>query len=207
MLGGTLKPTARTTAVYAAALCCALIAQTAVAQTAVAQTAVQLDPATTEIHYKVGTLLHTVHGTFRMTKGNLQFDPHTGAATGEIDIDATSGNSDNGSRDKKMTKEVLEGQKYPTIAFLPKQVIGSVSPSGPSNIQVKGIFRIHGQDHELTLPVTITPSGSAYTASTKFNIPYVAWGMKNPSTFVLTVEKTVEITIDTKAKLAAAAAK
>jgi polyisoprenoid-binding protein YceI len=171
-----------------------------------AQTSVQLDPASTQIHYKVGTLLHTVHGTFRMTKGMLQFDPRTGVASGEIDIDAASGNSENGSRDKKMNKEVLESQNYPTIVFLPQHIVGVVNATSPSNIQVKGIFRIHGRDHEMTMPVTVTPASGAYAVETKFNVPYVAWGMKNPSTFVLTVEKTVEITIDSKATLAAATA-
>ncbi len=195
-----MRFTSRAVAVLGVALCSVVAAQTLAAQTSV-----QLDPAATVIHYKVGSLLHTVHGTFRMAKSTLQFDPRTGAASGEIDIDAASGNSDNGSRDKKMTKEVLEAQKYPTIAFLPQHIIGTVDATGPSSVQLKGIFRIHGQDHELTLPVTIQPSGNTFTASTKFNVPYVEWGMKNPSTFILTVEKTVEITIDTKATLAASA--
>lgn len=161
-----------------------------------AQTVVHVDPAKTEIHFTVGSLLHTVHGTFQAKGGTMSFDPNTGAASGEIVIDAASGESGNGSRDKKMTKEVLEAQKYPTISFLPKQVIGAVNANATSSVQVKGIFRIHGQDHDLTLPATVQPTNGALQAQLKFDVPYVAWGMKNPSTFVLTVEKVVHIQID-----------
>jgi polyisoprenoid-binding protein YceI len=163
-----------------------------------AATVVNIDPAKTEIHFTVGSLLHTVHGIFQAKSATLMFDPATGAASGEILIDATSGESGNGSRDKKMTKEVLEAQKYPTISFLPKQVIGRVDPTGTSNVQLKGIFRIHGQDHEMTIPVTVQSNAGASQAQMKFDVPYVAWGMKNPSTFVLTVEKIVHIEIESK---------
>ena len=167
-----------------------------------AASVVRVDPAKTEIHYTVGSLLHTVHGTFQARSGSLMFDPRTGAASGEIVIDAASGDSGNGSRDKKMTREVLEAQKYPTISFLPKQVIGVVNPTGTSNVQVKGMFRIHGQDHEMTLPVTVQPSDGVLHAQIKFDVPYVAWGMKNPSTFILTVEKVVHIEIGSDVTMA-----
>ena len=167
-----------------------------------AASVVRVDPAKTEIHFTVGSLLHTVHGTFQAKAGTMSFDPNTGAASGEIVIDAASGESGNGSRDKKMTREVLEAQKYPTISFLPKQVIGAVNSTGISNVQVKGIFRIHGQDHEMTLPATVHPSDGVLQAQLRFDVPYVAWGMKNPSTFILTVEKVVHIEIDSNVTVA-----
>ena len=43
-----------------------------------------LDPAQTAVHYTVDSTLHTVHGTFELTRGTVQFDPETDKASGEI---------------------------------------------------------------------------------------------------------------------------
>ncbi len=176
----------------------ALVFAALVCTVASAQTTVRLDPASTQVHYTVGAFAHTVHGTFRMTSGTIHFDPRTGAASGEIVIDAASGDSGNRSRDRKMNKEILETEKYPDIRFIAQHVTGTLNASGTSQLAVRGLFRIHGQDHPLTLPVTVEPAGQAIDAQTKFDVPYVAWGMKNPSTFILTVNKVVEISIEAK---------
>ena len=83
------------------------------------QITVNLDPAQTKIQWTLGAALHTVHGTFKLRSGSVTFDPQSGAASGEIIVDATSGESGNHSRDKKMHKEVLESQRYPEIIFSP----------------------------------------------------------------------------------------
>jgi phage host-nuclease inhibitor protein Gam len=38
-------------------------------------------------------------------------------------------------------------------------------------------------------------NGSQYIATTHFTTPYVQWGMKNPSNFLLKVEDKVEIDV------------
>lgn len=43
---------------------------------------ITLDPATTTVHWTLGDILHTVHGTFRLKKGIVRYDPLTGNATG-----------------------------------------------------------------------------------------------------------------------------
>ncbi len=108
-------------------------------------------------------------------------------------VDATSGDSGNHSRDKKMNKEVLESAKYPEIAFLPQKFTGHVNPQGASQVAVSGIFRIHGADHPVTLIMPVRITGNELTATTHFEIPYEQWGMKNPSTFVLRVSNKVVI--------------
>src|SRR5689334_18219775 len=83
------------------------------------------DAAQTTVHFTLGTALHTVHGTFKLTRGTILFDPATGRASGELVVDATTGQSGNNSRDKKMHKEILESQKYPTITFTPQHFTGT----------------------------------------------------------------------------------
>lgn len=165
------------------------------------QITVNLDPAQTKIWWTLGATLHTVHGTFKLKSGSLTFDPQSGAASGEIIVDATSGDSGNHSRDQKMHKEVLESQRYPAIIFSPTHVMGKVADSGTSNLQVQGVFHIHGANHDLTLSLPVERSGDTVKASSSFVVPYQEWGLKDPSTFFLKVEKTVSLSISSVGRI------
>ena len=156
-----------------------------------------LDPAMTDIQFTLHDVLHTVHGTFKLKKGSISFDPDSGRTSGEIVVDVTSGASGNDGRDSRMHKEILESQRYPEAIFTPDRVDGKLAPQGQSQMDVHGVFKIHGADHELTLHVQVGHTGGQYTASTHFVIPYVQWGMKNPSNFLLKVDKTVDMDIKT----------
>jgi polyisoprenoid-binding protein YceI len=165
------------------------------------QITVNLDPAQTKIQWTLGATMHTVHGTFKLKSGRVTFEPQSGAASGEIIVDATSSESGNNSRDNKMHKEVLESQRYPEITFSPTHVMGRVADQGTSNLQVQGVFHIHGANHDLTLSLPVEKSGDAVSASTSFVVPYQEWGMKDPSTFFLKVEKTVSISISSVGRI------
>ena len=165
------------------------------------QITVNLDPAQTKIQWTLGATMHTVHGTFKLKSGSVTFDPQSGAASGEIIVDATSGESGNHSRDTKMHKEVLESQRYPEIIFSPTHVMGKVADQGTSNLQVQGVFHIHGANHDLTLSLPVERSGDTVKASTSFVVPYQDWGMKDPSTFFLKVEKTVSLSISSVGRI------
>ena len=152
-------------------------------------------PANSTVNFTLGDVLHTVRGSFKLKHGDVDYTFATGAVQGALVIDATSGNSGNRSRDHKMHREILESARYPEITFRPDRVQGSVAPAGVSTVAVHGIFSVHGADHEITIPVRIELSPEHWTAYTHFTIPYVKWGMKNPSTFLLRVSESVEIDI------------
>ena len=162
-------------------------------------TALQIDPAHTRVEWTLSSVLHTVHGTFQLKRGDIQFSPTDGSASGELVVDATSGQSGNGSRDGKMHKQVLESARYPEIVFRPSRVEGAVVPQGTSEVRLHGVFSIHGAQHEMTVPLSVQASGGVYTATAHFEVPYVAWGMKNPSTLMLRVSDKVELTVETVA--------
>jgi polyisoprenoid-binding protein YceI len=159
------------------------------------QTALELEPARTVVHFTLKTSLHTVHGTFQLKNGKVSFDPQTRKVSGLLVVDATSGDSGNSGRDSKMHKEILESQKYREITFAPLEVEGDVPPQGDSQVRVRGTFRIHGQDHEIVIPVAIHSAGAELTLDTDFSIPYLSWGLKNPSTFILRASDTVQLSI------------
>ena len=96
-------------------------------------------------------------------------------------VDATSGDSGNQGRDRKMHKEMLESQRYPEITFTPSKMSGGVELQGGSNVQVDGILRLHGADHPVTLTVPVQVKGSTLSARNHLVIPYIEWGLKNPA--------------------------
>jgi len=173
------------------------IALTAVCSHAAGPVSLDLDPVKTKIQFTLHDTLHTVHGTFQLKKGSIHFDSDSRVAWGEIVVDVASGKSGSGTRDRRMHQEVLESQRYPEATFTPSRVDGKLDPQGQSTIAVHGVFNIHGGDHELTLIFQAERAGGQYVLSTHFVIPYVQWGMKNPSTLLLKVEPNVEMNIKT----------
>jgi len=178
-----------------------LLASPAGAQEAV----LELDPAQTQVSFTLGDVLHTVHGMFKLKRGAVEFDAATGHAGGSVVVDATSGESGSHARDRKMHKDVLESAQYPEIIFAPEQVKGEVPPQGDFQVQVKGTFTMHGAAHPLTLVVQAHLAGEQLAADTHFTIPYVSWGLKNPSTLFLRVNETVEIAIHAAGQIKLAA--
>lgn len=166
---------------------------------------ITLDPATTQINFTLAATMHTVHGTFKLKSGRIHWDPATGHAGGAIVIDAASATTDNDSRDRNMHAQVLESAKFAEIVFTPELVKGAVSPTAKSQVAVWGIIHLHDEDHEVTLPFSVEPAaGGGFQASTQFDVPYVKWGLKNPSAFLLHVGDTVNLEIHTSIRLAPA---
>jgi polyisoprenoid-binding protein YceI len=153
----------------------------------------KLDPAKTSVKFSLDAALHTVHGTFQAKPGALQFDPASGQISGAILVDAKSGVTGNGMRDRKMHKDVLESERYPEISFLPDRIDGAVPRPGKSSVNVHGVFRIHGVEREITVPAQVEMAADLWSAVVHFTIPYAKWGMKNPSTLFLRVNDAVEI--------------
>lgn len=155
----------------------------------------QLDAQDTTISFTLGDVLHTVRGSFQLQRGSLRLDPSSNKLSGELVVNAASGQSGNGMRDRKMHREVLESDRYPEIVFRPDRLEGSLAPQGKSSLQVHGTLSIHGSDHEVVVPAEVDISSDHWSATLHFAVPYAKWGMKNPSTLFLRVSDSVEIAI------------
>jgi polyisoprenoid-binding protein YceI len=176
-----------------------VLTSAAIAQSpAASKITVHLDSATTQVRWTLSDPLHTVRGTFALKGGLITIDPQTGAAQGEVIVDVPSGESGSHARDTKMQKEVLESEKYPQAIFHPEKMTGSIRSGTMQNVTVHGTFTIHGGDHPLDLPIQVQVTGKDAVATTHFVVPYVAWGMKDPSNFMLHVEKQVDVDVVAK---------
>jgi polyisoprenoid-binding protein YceI len=184
-----------------AALCVFVFAPVAHAEESV----ITLDPANTQIDFTLSATMHTVHGFFKLKSGEIHWDPATGHVSGTIVIDATSGNTDNDSRDKNMHTQVLESAKFPEVVFTPTQIKGAIPKEGTGQVEVTGTIRLHGQDQPLSLTfAVVSGAAGALQLSTQFPVPYVKWGLKNPSTFLLHVGEEVNVDIHASARVAPA---
>ena len=189
---------AGTLAVFGVALCLrdAAPAQPQAAQAAVPEIVLTLDPTQSKVHWTVDSTLHAVHGTFALKSGTIHFDPETGKAGGEVVVFAPSGESGNSSRDARMHKEILETAKYPNVVFRPTQVEGKVNQPGASDTKIAGIFSLHGADHDLIAPIHAELAGEHWTGTARFEVPYVKWGIKDPSNFLLKVKPVVHVELE-----------
>ncbi len=140
----------------------------------------QIDPALTKVEFTLPDVLHTVHGSFTLKRGTIRFDPATGQAAGELVVDAASGESGSPMRDRRMRQNILETARYPDIVFRPDHIRGKMAPQGSSQVELHGVFLIHGTEHEIVMPVQVEFSGGEYRATAPFHHPLRAMGHEEP---------------------------
>jgi len=158
-----------------------------------AQQNLLIDPARSDVHFTLGDVLHTVHGTFHVQQGGIAFNSATGQASGSIVIDALSGQSGNSARDRRMTNEELKAESYKNVTFAPTRFTGEFHSEGDSSLQIHGLLTLLGTAHEIDVPMKVQVNGNQVHASGTFAVPYVQWGLKDPSTLMLRVSKEVQI--------------
>jgi polyisoprenoid-binding protein YceI len=147
-----------------------------------------------EVKMKLNTTQEVVNGIFHVQSGSIDFDRTASHISGIVIVAAGSGKTGNDSRDKKMNKDILEVDQFATVSFAPKTYNGMIAASGDSTIQVSGVFTLLGTAHDLTIPMQIHVDGMKATAKTQFVVPYVQWGLKNPSFLIWKAEN--DVTID-----------
>jgi hypothetical protein len=160
-----------------------------------------LQPAKTSVTFTVKATGHDIEGALPFAFGQIRFDPETGAASGELTLDVRRSQTGNSLRDWEMHKSVLETERYPVAVFRPSRVQGTLSPSGVSELVLAGIVAFHGSEHVLNVPVRATMVGDNLTAEAVFDVPYVAWGLRNPSMLFLRVAPVVAVTVRIEASL------
>jgi polyisoprenoid-binding protein YceI len=139
------------------------------------------NPDACEVKMTLKTTHEVVNGTFHIQSGSLEFDRSAAKMSGSVVVLAGSGKTGNGSRDKKMNKEILQVEQHATVSFEPKSYAGVIAPSGASTIQVTGIFTLLGTPHEITIPILVHLEGTTAAAKAHFVVPDIQWGLKDPS--------------------------
>jgi len=160
-----------------------------------------LDPANTTIRYSVSGWPHHTRGTFSLKRGLIRIDPQNGKMNGVITVDAASGNSGHSLRDDRMKSSILEASRYPEISFAPQQVVSHGNPQAEFPVTVRGLMSLHGTQHPLTVDASVRREANEVTIHCSFVIPYVDWGLENPSILMFKVSKRVHVDMTTEAHL------
>ena len=153
-------------------------------------------PDASEVKMTLKTTHEIVNGTFHVQSGSIEFDRSTLKMAGSVVVLAGSGKTGNDSRDKKMTKDILKVDQYAAVSFEPKTYTGAIASSGHSTIRVTGIFTLLGTPHEITVPILVHLNGTSTTAEAHFVVPYVQWGLKNPSFLIWKADNDVAIDLN-----------
>jgi polyisoprenoid-binding protein YceI len=166
-----------------------------------------LDPEATRVTFTLGATLHTVEGSFAMRSGELRFDPDTGEAAGRIVVDAQSGDTGIARRDGVMHEEVLASAEHPVLVLVAERI--DVSRRGPDAIAgtLEGQFEVRGARHPITVAFEGSREGTAARVEARFAVPWVAWGLPDPSNWLLSVEKSLDVVVESRGVLSRAAAR
>jgi polyisoprenoid-binding protein YceI len=155
-----------------------------------------IDPNVSDVKMTLKTTHEVVNGNFHVDSGSIDYDRNVSSIYGTVIVAAGSGKTGNDSRDKKMKKDILKVQQYSTVTFTPKSYTGTIAPSGDSTIQVAGVLTLLGTPHNITVLMRVHIDGAGCTAKTHFMIPYVQWGLKDPSFLIWKADNDVAIDLD-----------
>ena len=181
-----------------------LLALTLAASAMAAPQTLVLEPASTKVSFFLEATGHDVEGLFGLGTAAVGFDQETGEASGEIVLLAQTGTSYKKKRDKTMHEKVLESATYPNITFVPERFEGRLSEGAESEVKLHGTVTLLGVEHAMSLSATVKLDGGALHLKSVFTVPYIEWGLEDPSLLFLRVAKTVELTIEADGRISEA---
>ncbi len=112
----------------------------------------KIDPAHSEVGFKVRHILSRTPGHFTKFEGTIQVDDKDASKSSvDVTIQAASITTDNETRDKHLrSSDFFDVEKYPTLTF--RSV--SVKDKGHGLLEVTGDFTMRGVTKRITVPVT-----------------------------------------------------
>jgi polyisoprenoid-binding protein YceI len=161
-----------------------------------------VNPDASEVRMTLNTTHEVVNGTFHIQSGSIEFDRANAKMSGSVVVLSGSGNTGNSSRDKKMNNDILKVAQYTVVSFEPKTYAGTLAPVGDSDLKVTGTFTLLGTPHQITIPMLVHLDGANASAKAHFLVPYVQWGLKNPSFLFWKAENDVAIDLKVNGRIA-----
>jgi polyisoprenoid-binding protein YceI len=124
-------------------------------------------------------------------------------ASGEIRVSAAGAETGNKKRDRTMHGKVLESERYPLFVFRAEKLEGTIPDAGAADVEIRGVLSMRGAEHSFVLPARVEIEGDRVHATSTFVVPYVEWGLHDPSFLFLRVAKEVQILVSATGNLTA----
>jgi polyisoprenoid-binding protein YceI len=156
---------------------------------------VTFSPEDTRIEFQLPATGHDVHGAFGFDHGELRWDPETGEASGDLVVRAGGAATGSARRDKAMHRKVLESDLFPSFVLHVQKIEGDLAEQGECDLTVEGVLTVHGADHPVRWPIAVEVDHGHFHAEGKLEIPFVDWGMHNPSMLFLKVAEIVDVNV------------
>jgi polyisoprenoid-binding protein YceI len=111
-----------------------------------------IDPAHSEVNFKIRHLMSKVSGQFTDFDGAIFADfDNLGASSVTFRIQAASIDTQNADRDKHLrSADFFDVETYPDLTFTSSKI----TKTGDNTYDVAGTFTMHGVSKQITLPVT-----------------------------------------------------
>ncbi|MCZ6746237.1 MAG: YceI family protein [Acidobacteria bacterium] len=167
---------------------------------------ITLDPARSQVTFSLGAFFHTVQGRGIPLATTLEYAPGQGLLTGAVILPAAGLATGNQRRDRRMQGQVLESAAHPDIILTLERAEGAFDPETGGDLQVEGSLQLLGASHPVSFPLEIIillDEEGRFRARGAFMVPYVAWGLKDPSMVFLRVEKEVRVSFSAAGRILA----
>jgi polyisoprenoid-binding protein YceI len=158
---------------FAAVACAGLL--TAGAATAAAPAAWTVDKAASTLRFTTSMAGESFTGVFRRWDAAIRFDPANLAASSVVaDIDVASVSTGNPDRDQALpTATFLDAPGHPHATF----VAHGFTTLGPGRYQATGVLTLRGVAKPLTLPFTLSITGTQAKMTGAVAINRLAFGV------------------------------
>lgn len=155
-----------------------------------------LDAKESEVRIILGATLHTVDGRAALEPATFRWNTDTGSASGRAVIQTSRLRTGIDARDEKMREDVLQSALHPEVVF---EATGfELRQAGAEKMRfvLKGKLTLLGTGHEIELETHahLRPDKS-WKARADLNLPYVQWGLTDPSLPFFSVDKYVLVEV------------
>jgi len=169
----------------------------------------RVDPDHSTAGFTLDSTWHLVHGSGARLEGELRIsgqEARTLRLDGEVRAPASQLVTGNDRRDRKMHQETLAVEEHPYIRFHPSGIVGE-QPEGLQDdgrehgLVVAGRLEVRGAARPVEVPVTVRFTPGRVLVDGTIEIPFLEFGVPDPSFFLARVEKVVHAVFHLEAVL------
>ena len=155
-------------------------------------TALHLVPGQSRVEYHIDHSVAAVTDVAGPARGTAQVDSAGQLVSGQVDVDLRGLQTGIAKRDGHIkSAEYLDVEHFPLARF----ALAGTHAAGDS-VQATGTLDLHGETHDLHLPLRVTHDGARLHVEGRFRFALADWGIKRPKKMIFAAGKTVDVRLD-----------